>query len=150
MQIWDTAGQERFRTITTAYYKGAQAVMMVCDVTNESTFKELENFEKDVKQHAQAGIPVTVVANKTDAGPRFRAVSRKDGKAFAKRIGARYAEVSAKTGQGVDEVFLELLNATVDPEARRTDAEVATHADPATPTSSAPPPFPPLGSDPGH
>ena len=99
---------------------------------------------------ATAGPLVTVVANKTDAGPRFRAVSRKDGKAFAKRIGARYAEVSAKTGQGVDEVFLELLNATVDPEARRTDAEVATHADPATPTSSAPPPFPPLGSDTGQ
>jgi len=44
LQIWDTAGQERFRTITSAYYKGADAVIMVYDITNKTSFDEIENF----------------------------------------------------------------------------------------------------------
>ena len=39
MEIWDTAGQERFRTITTAYYRGATGIMLVYDVTSEKSFK---------------------------------------------------------------------------------------------------------------
>ena len=44
MQIWDTAGQERFRTITSAYYKGAHGIIMVYDVTSESTFRDIQEF----------------------------------------------------------------------------------------------------------
>ena len=44
LQIWDTAGQERFRTITSAYYKGADAVIMVYDVTKTESFQEIDNF----------------------------------------------------------------------------------------------------------
>lgn len=44
LQIWDTAGQERFRTITSAYYKGAHGIIMVYDVTAESSFKDITDF----------------------------------------------------------------------------------------------------------
>jgi GTPase SAR1 family protein len=44
LQIWDTAGQERFRTITGAYYKGSQAIVIVYDITNEGSFKDIEEF----------------------------------------------------------------------------------------------------------
>ena len=44
LQIWDTAGQERFRTITGAYYKGAHAIILVYDITNSTTFEDLDEF----------------------------------------------------------------------------------------------------------
>ena len=43
-QIWDTAGQERFRTITGTYYKGAQGIIIVYDVTEQESFDELESY----------------------------------------------------------------------------------------------------------
>ena len=45
LQIWDTAGQERFRTITTAYYRGAMGIMLVYDITNEKSFDNIKNNE---------------------------------------------------------------------------------------------------------
>ncbi len=44
LQIWDTAGQERFRTITTAYYRGAAGIMLVYDITKPATFHNIKNW----------------------------------------------------------------------------------------------------------
>ena len=46
LQIWDTAGQERFRTITTAYYRGAMGILLVYDVTDETSFMSVRNWMK--------------------------------------------------------------------------------------------------------
>lgn len=48
LQIWDTAGQERFRTITTSYYKGAQAIMIVYDVTDKDSFDHVKTWMLDI------------------------------------------------------------------------------------------------------
>lgn len=52
LQIWDTAGQERFRTITTAYYRGANGVILVYDITDESSFNNIRNWMRNIEQHA--------------------------------------------------------------------------------------------------
>jgi Ras-related protein Rab-1A len=44
LQIWDTAGQERFRTITSTYYRGAHAIIIVYDVTRLDTFSDIEAY----------------------------------------------------------------------------------------------------------
>lgn len=52
LQIWDTAGQERFRTITTAYYRGAMGILLVYDVTDEQSFNNIRNWIRQIQQHA--------------------------------------------------------------------------------------------------
>lgn len=51
LQIWDTAGQERFKTITTAYYRGAMGILLVYDVTNETSFKSITSWMRAIEQH---------------------------------------------------------------------------------------------------
>uniref|UniRef100_A0A3Q0RJ83 small monomeric GTPase n=1 Tax=Amphilophus citrinellus TaxID=61819 RepID=A0A3Q0RJ83_AMPCI len=50
LQIWDTAGQERFRTITTAYYRGAMGIMLVYDITNEKSFENIKNWIRNIEE----------------------------------------------------------------------------------------------------
>jgi small GTP-binding protein len=66
LQIWDTAGQERYKTITNAYYKGANGIVLVFDLFEKETFNNLDNWIKEVDKHAQADIPIIVIANKYD------------------------------------------------------------------------------------
>ncbi|QRV90945.1 Ras-related protein Rab-8A [Ceratobasidium sp. AG-Ba] len=56
LQIWDTAGQERFRTITTAYYRGAMGILLVYDVTDEKSFNNIRTWHANVEQHASEGV----------------------------------------------------------------------------------------------
>jgi Ras-related protein Rab-8A len=49
LQIWDTAGQERFRTITTSYFRGAQGILLVYDVTDRTTFLSIRNWVQQIQ-----------------------------------------------------------------------------------------------------
>ena len=75
MQIWDTAGQERFRTITTAYYRGAMGIMLVYDITNEKSFDNIKNWIRNIEEHASADVEKMILGNKGDMNDR-RQVSR--------------------------------------------------------------------------
>lgn len=66
LQIWDTAGQERFRTITTAYYRGAMGILLVYDVTDEASFKNIGNWMKQIEQNAADNVNMVLIANKCD------------------------------------------------------------------------------------
>ena len=50
LQIWDTAGQERFRTITTSYFRGAQGILLVYDVTDKKSFNSIRNWVAQIQQ----------------------------------------------------------------------------------------------------
>ena len=66
LQIWDTAGQERFRTITTAYYRGAMGIILVYDVTDERSFLNVANWIRNVEQYASPNVSKILVGNKCD------------------------------------------------------------------------------------
>ena len=103
MQLWDTAGQERFQTIASNYYKGAAGVILVYDCGAKITFLSVQNWLKQINEHAEEGIVKVLVANKSDlASPE---VTNDEGLALAKKFGMQFYSTSAKTGAGVEELF---------------------------------------------
>ena len=78
LQIWDTAGQERFRTITTAYYRGAMGIMLVYDITNEKSFDNIKNWIRNIEEHASTDVEKMILGNKCDITDR-RQVSKEKG-----------------------------------------------------------------------
>lgn len=85
LQIWDTAGQERFRTITTAYYRGAMGILLVYDVTDEKSFANIRNWIRNIEQHASDNVNKMLVGNKCDMQDK-RVVEADRGKALADEV----------------------------------------------------------------
>ncbi|KAH7553658.1 hypothetical protein JRO89_XS12G0039200 [Xanthoceras sorbifolium] len=125
LQIWDTAGQERFRTITTAYYRGAMGILLVYDVTDESSFNNIRNWIRNIEQHASDNVNKILVGNKADMDEskrfvrvilvvkvaeerHFQAVPTSKGQALADEYGIKFFETSAKTNLNVEEVFFSI------------------------------------------
>ncbi|CAH8313100.1 unnamed protein product [Eruca vesicaria subsp. sativa] len=108
LQIWDTAGQERFRTITTAYYRGAMGILLVYDVTDESSFNNIRNWMKNIEQHASDNVNKILVGNKADMDESKRAIPTAKGQALADEYGIKFFETSAKTNLNVESVFLSI------------------------------------------
>lgn len=95
-QIWDTAGQERFRTITSAYYRGSQAIIMVFDVTDQQSFIDICKFWMgEVEQYADKDAMLILIGNKGDLAD-LRKVSLDDIKAYCATKKMIYVECSAK------------------------------------------------------
>ncbi|GAB4817579.1 hypothetical protein N2152v2_004625 [Parachlorella kessleri] len=105
LQIWDTAGQERFRTITSAYYRGAMGILLVYDVTDEASFSNIRNWMKNIEQHASDNVVKVLVGNKCDMDESKRAVPYSRGQALADEFKLQFFETSAKNNVNVDEVF---------------------------------------------
>lgn len=106
LQLWDTAGQERFRTITTAYYRGAMGIILVYDVTDERTFSNIKQWLSTVNQHANDEAQLLLVGNKSDMDTR--AVTYEQGEALSKELGLPFVEASAKNDDNVNEIFFTL------------------------------------------
>ncbi|KAG0672351.1 GTP-binding protein [Maudiozyma exigua] len=106
LQLWDTAGQERFRTITTAYYRGAMGIILVYDVTDERTFTNVNQWFKTVSDHANDDAQLLLVGNKSDMDTRV--VSYEQGESLAKELGLPFIEASAKDDTNVNDIFFTL------------------------------------------
>eukprot|EP00979_Chaetoceros_neogracilis_P011824 scaffold2993_cov266-Chaetoceros_neogracile.AAC.5 len=119
LTVWDTAGQERFRTLTSSYYRGAQGVVMVYDVTRRDSFENLEQWLKEVKLYSPnngEGVVKLLVGNKIDLKDD-RKVSREEAEAWARSQGMLFLEASAKTRTGIKQCFMEVVQKIVeDPE----------------------------------
>ena len=66
LQIWDTAGQEEYRALTKTYYRNSACVILVFDVTNKTSFENLDLWLKDVHSNTHEEVLVTIVANKSE------------------------------------------------------------------------------------
>lgn len=106
LQLWDTAGQERFRTITTAYYRGAMGIILVYDVTDEKTFANIRTWFKTVTEHANDEAQLLLVGNKSDMDTRT--VTFEQGDELSKELGIPFIESSAKNDDNVNDIFFTL------------------------------------------
>lgn len=103
----DTAGQERFRTITTAYYRGAMGIMLVYDITNEKSFDNIRNWIRNIEEHASADVEKMILGNKCDVNDK-RQVSKERGEKLALDYGIKFMETSAKANINVENAFFTL------------------------------------------
>ena len=105
IQIWDTAGQENFRSITRAYYKNSVCAMVVYDITSRDSFEHVQNWIEDIHNQSPKTVLIILVGNKIDLEDK-RDISYDEGNNLAIKNGMIFAETSAKTGDGIEEVFL--------------------------------------------
>ncbi|GAB5371563.1 hypothetical protein AAMO2058_001590900 [Amorphochlora amoebiformis] len=117
LQLWDTAGQERFRAITQCYYRGSDAVVLVCDLTNANCLRSLPRWLDDVYHLAKKNARVIVCGNKCDQEEK-RQVSMEDIRAMFDHHhhhlqDVLFLETSAKTGKNVLEAYKSVAEATV-------------------------------------
>ena len=115
INLWDTAGQEIFQSLTPIYFRGAQFVILVFDLTERRTFECLVESYNTVLQSAPQNVLFALVGNKLDlkSDPDFREqISMQEILDFQERIRAAfYIETSARTGQGVSELFYSVATA---------------------------------------
>ncbi|KAJ1509200.1 GTP-binding protein [Coelomomyces lativittatus] len=107
LQIWDTAGQERFRTITTAYYRGAMGILLVYDVTDERSFNNIRNWMRNIKENASEDVKTILVGNKCDVLDK-KVITKERGQELANGYNIKFIETSAKSNIGVEEAFISL------------------------------------------
>ncbi|KAI6127645.1 P-loop containing nucleoside triphosphate hydrolase protein [Pisolithus croceorrhizus] len=121
--ILDTAGMERFRAITAPFYRGAQGVILVYDITDRTSFDALQDWLTEIDSHVPSTTPKMVVGNKSDQ-EHSRKVSTSDGESFAARNGALFREASAKTSASVAEIFEDVVKKILDAEDRTKSVDV--------------------------
>ncbi|KAF6733122.1 Ras-related protein Rab-44 [Oryzias melastigma] len=109
MQLWDTAGQERYRSITKQFFRKADGVVVMYDVTLEESFKAVRPWLLNVQEAAGEGIPILLLGNKMDM-EQEREVTLKAAERLAFENKVMFYEVSAYTGKNVTESLTHLAN----------------------------------------
>ena len=105
LHLWDTAGQETFRTLSLNYCKTADVIVIVYDITNKTSFDNIqEKWLEPARKQATKDAVYFLVGNKTDMEEK-RVVSQGEAQALAVEKGMIFLEVSAKTGDNIDELF---------------------------------------------
>ena len=106
VQVWDTAGQERYRSITNAYYRGAEGIFIVFDLTNPESFNNIQNWINEVMVFTGKDVIFICLGNKNDLKKEINKNIIDD---FKKKTKLEIFNVSAKTGEGVEDAFRHII-----------------------------------------
>lgn len=108
LEIWDTAGQERYRSLAPMYYRNTDVALIVFDVTNKDSIARAQSWIYELNryinegEHEERGILIKIVGNKIDLNPEARETQNLP---YIQDQGYNWFPVSAKTGDGIDELF---------------------------------------------
>ena len=108
LQIWDTAGQDRFRAITKNYYKSANGIILIYDVTSLVTYENVKAWISQIREEAPPNVVIFIAGNKIDMEEE-RKVNTEDGKRLADEYGFPFYETSAKEDININETFEDLV-----------------------------------------
>jgi small GTP-binding protein len=118
IQFWDTAGQERFHSITASYFRGSDACILVYDMTDANSFKNIKRWNGHLKEKAERKFPRVIVGNKVDLVSQ-RVVNNKDVDELVEELndevmgGVKHFQASALSGENVDTLFEEIIKQAV-------------------------------------
>ena len=109
LQIWDTAGQERYKSITSAYYKGAKGAFVVYDISRKSTFDNVDKWINELKNNGSEDVFIMLVGNKSDLNDK-REIIEEEVKKKAELYNVAFCETSALEGKNIEYAFENLIN----------------------------------------
>ena len=113
--VWDTAGQEKFRALAKIFYKDAKAIVLVYDITNRSSFEQLQNYWfKEIEENSLSDAILVIVGNKSDLYENEQ-VSDEEGKKFADEKNAIFKRTSALSNRNIDSLFKDIAKKYFDP-----------------------------------
>lgn len=108
-ELWDTAGQERYKSLAPMYYRSSHAAVVVYDISSSASLEKARSWIAELHRQADPSILIYLAGNKLDlaegSGQGQRQVSKEEAEKFAQEEGLLWSEVSAKTGQGIKEIF---------------------------------------------
>jgi len=104
-EIWDTAGQERYHSLAPMYYRGAQAAIVVYDITSYDSFDRAKKWVKELQRQGNPNIVIALAGNKVDLASK-RTVEIEESQAYSEENGILFMETSAKTAANVNELFV--------------------------------------------
>lgn len=111
LQIWDTSGQEKYKSFTTSYYKLANIIILLYDITSKESFESLESYIKDIDDLSK--IQICIFGNKSDLiddDSNLRAVDSQAASKLASKYNALFMEVSAKSNTNIDSAINEAIS----------------------------------------
>lgn len=124
LQLWDTAGQERFKAIVAHYYRGANGILLVFDVSNKESFQHLKDWLNEIeKSDAPKTTEIRILGNKIDE-KESRIVTKEEVLEFLKEFGlpeSNYYEVSALDNLNIEECFCNITKKLIEKNASSTN-----------------------------
>jgi len=111
LQIWDTAGQEKYKAITSSYYKGCHGIILVYDVTNITSFSNINNWFNEISDKVSFTLPKILISNKNDLLKNadnqtlVNSVDPLTAQNWASDHSMQFVETSAKDSHNIDQAF---------------------------------------------
>ncbi|MFX1387603.1 MAG: Rab family GTPase [Promethearchaeota archaeon] len=111
-QIWDLGGQESFKSLRQLYLEGANGALLVYDMTSKKSFEKLDEWVQSFIE-ARNDAPIILIGNKSDLKKQIK-ISESESINYANANNMEIIITSAKTGQNVEQAFVQLAKRTLD------------------------------------
>ena len=112
VHLWDTAGQERYKSITSAYYRGAKGAMIVYDITRPDSFNNVDKWFNEIREYGDKNVVIMMAGNKADL-TNLRSVEIKKAQDKSATLGIPVMETSALSSQNIEDAFKLLINGNI-------------------------------------